>query len=322
MNEPAPALPDLPALWDDASAENPLDSRAEAPSGPPRTPPDPWTALRRLTPARIALGRAGTSLPTSEVLRFAAAHAQARDAVHLPLDAAALEADLRARGHAVLQARSRAATRTEYLVRPDLGRVLDDASRAALQAQRAAAGPVDLCLVVGDGLSAVAAQRHAPALVAALAAALGGDGDGPGDRGDEGRENVEGDPRAAPGAVRIGPVVIATQARVALADEIGQCLGAALALILLGERPGLSSPDSLGAYLTWAPAPGHAEAERNCVSNIRPEGQPVPEAAARLAWLVRAALRLRVTGIGLKDESEMASLAAPGPGSLGSAAGR
>jgi len=282
-----PRLPDLPALWDDASAENPLEPRAETPAGPQGTPLDPWTVLRRHTPARIALGRAGTSLPTSEVLRFAAAHAQARDAVHLPLDAAALEADLRARGHPVLQVRSRAATRTEYLVRPDLGRLLDDAGQAAIDAQRAAAGPVDLCVVVGDGLSAIAAQRHAAVLVAALAEALGGDGSG-----------------APVAGVRIGPVVIATQARVALADDIGQRLGASLALILLGERPGLSSPDSLGAYLTWAPAPGHAEAERNCVSNIRPEGLPVPAAAARLAWLVREALRRRMTGIELKDESE------------------
>jgi ethanolamine ammonia-lyase small subunit len=292
MSDPVPRLPDLPALWDDASVENPLESRAESPAEPQGTPPDPWTALRRHTPARIALGRAGTSLPTSEVLRFAAAHAQARDAVHLPLDAAALEADLRSRGFDVLQVRSRAATRTEYLVRPDLGRALDEASRAALAAHAAAQGPIDLCLVVGDGLSAIAAQRHAAPLVAALAQAL-----------DDG----------AGAALRIGPVVVATQARVALADEIGQRLEAALALILLGERPGLSSPDSLGAYLTWAPAPGHAEAARNCVSNIRPEGLPPPAAAARLAWLVRAALRRRVTGIELKDESDAATLGGPAP---------
>jgi ethanolamine ammonia-lyase small subunit len=296
VSDPTPALPavpdlpDLPALWDDASAENPLESRAESPPDPQRTPPDPWAELRRHTPARIALGRAGTSLPTSEVLRFAAAHAQARDAVQLPLDAAALEAALRARGLAVLQARSRAASRTEFLVRPDLGRALDDASRTALDTQRAAApAPIELCIVVGDGLSAIAAQRHAPALVEALAAHL--------------RAGAE-------PAVRLGPIVVATQARVALADEIGHRLGAALALILLGERPGLSSPDSLGAYLTWAPAPGHPEAARNCVSNIRPEGLAVPAAAARLAWLVRAALRRRVTGIELKDESEAPALGA------------
>jgi ethanolamine ammonia-lyase small subunit len=301
METPAPgaaepgALPDLPALWDDASADNPLESRAESPSGPQGTPPDPWAVLRRHTPARIALGRAGTSLPTSEVLRFAAAHAQARDAVQLPLDAALLEAALRARGFAVLQARSRAATRTEFLLRPDLGRALDDASRAALDAQRAgASAPVELCIVVGDGLSAIAAQRHAPPLVEALAALL----------------------REGGSAVRLAPIVVATQARVALADEVGQRLGATLALILLGERPGLSSPDSLGAYLTWAPAPGHPEAQRNCVSNIRPEGLAVPAAAARLAWLVREAMRRRVTGIELKDESEAAALPA-GPAQVG-----
>jgi ethanolamine ammonia-lyase small subunit len=298
MTDPVPRLPDLPALWDDTRFDNPLDSASEAPRDALATPPDPWAALRRHTPARIALGRAGTSLPTSEVLRFAAAHAQARDAVHLPLDAAALEADLRAGGHAVLQVCSRAASRAEYIVRPDLGRALSETSRAAMKAAHEAAGlpAIDLCIVVGDGLSAVAAQRHAAPLVAALAGALAGaQGEGP---------------------VRIGPVVVATQARVALADEIGGLQGAALALMLIGERPGLSSPDSLGAYLTWAPAPGRADAERNCVSNIRPAGLPAAAAAARLAWLVRAALRRRVTGIGLKDESETARVGTDAPPAL------
>jgi ethanolamine ammonia-lyase small subunit len=288
-NDAPKRLPDLPALWDDSRFDNPLDTAAETPREPLSTPPDPWAALRRHTPARIALGRAGTSLPTSEVLRFAAAHAQARDAVHQPLDAAALEADLRARGHDVLRVRSRAASRAEYIVRPDLGRALDEASRSALASAREAAGEagVDLCIVIGDGLSAIAAQRHAAPLVEALAAALAA-GEG------------------AP--VRTGAVVVATQARVAIADEIGALLGASLALMLIGERPGLSSPDSLGAYLTWAPVPGRADAERNCVSNIRPAGLPAAAAAARLAWLVRAALRRRVTGLGLKDDSETPAL--------------
>jgi ethanolamine ammonia-lyase small subunit len=290
-NDAPKRLPDLPALWDDSRFDNPLDTAAETPREAFETPPDPWAVLRRHTPARIALGRAGTSLPTTEVLRFAAAHAQARDAVHLPLDAAALEADLRARGNEVLQVRSRAASRAEYIVRPDLGRALDEASRSALASARESAGEaaVDLCIVIGDGLSAIAAQRHAAPLVEALARALA-EGDG------------------AP--VRMGAIVVATQARVALGDEIGALLGAPLALMLIGERPGLSSPDSLGAYLTWAPTPGRADAERNCVSNIRPVGLPVPAAAARLAWLVRAALRRRVTGLGLKDDSETPALEA------------
>ena len=261
-------LPDQPMHWDDGGEP------------PPRaaTPADPWTALRRHTSARIALGRAGTSLPTAEVLRFAAAHASARDAVHLPLDVAALLADLRAHGLDAASVTSRAATRADYLARPDRGRQLAPESEAALGGG-ACAG---LCIVIGDGLSAVAAQRHAVPLVVALLAALGD-----------------------AGGARI---VVATQARVALGDAIAQRLAAPLVLVLLGERPGLSSPDSLGAYLTWSPAVGRADSERNCVSNIRPEGLPLPAAAARLAWLVRESRRRRVTGIGLKDDSDVPRL--------------
>ncbi len=264
-------LPDLPAEWDDDDGVDPP---------PAATPPDPWLALRRHTSARIALGRAGTSLPTAEVLRFAAAHARARDAVHAALDVAALEAALQAQGVRVVRVRSRAATRADYLARPDLGRRLDAAAHEVL----AGLAPSPLCVVIGDGLSAVAAQAHAGALVAALRALL------------------------EPAGVRVDAVVVATQARVALGDEIGAAVGAELVLVLLGERPGLSSPDSLGAYLTWAPRPGRADAERNCVSNIRPEGLAVAAAAARLAWLVREAARRRVTGIALKDDSAVASI--------------
>jgi ethanolamine ammonia-lyase small subunit len=282
-------LPDLPAPWDEGDGGiEPVHRDAAA---APPTPPDPWTMLRRHTPARIALGRTGASLPTAEVLRFAAAHAAARDAVHEPLDAGALAAALRALGIAPLAAASRAAGRAEYLARPDLGRRLDDASRAALGAVPRAAAPGP-CVVLADGLSAVAAQRHAVPLLQALRAALA-------------------DPAGGP-AVALGAVVVATQARVALGDEIGAALGAPLVLVLLGERPGLSAPDSLGAYLTWAPRPGRADSERNCVSNVRPEGLAVPEAARRLAWLVRASLRRGLTGIGLKDESGPAAVA-PGP---------
>jgi len=262
-------LPDQPLHWD----------AGDAPAAAPAPPPDPWTALRRHTPARIALGRAGTSLPTHEVLRFAAAHAAARDAVHLPLDAAALSAELRAQGLAPVQVASRADSRVAYLTRPDLGRQLDAASRDALDGG-AASG---LCIVVADGLSAIAAQRHAAPLLAELARA----------------------------GVVADRVVVATQARVALGDEIGERVGASLVLVLIGERPGLSSPDSLGAYLTWAPKAGRVDSERNCVSNIRPEGLPLAHAAARLAWLVRESQRRRVTGIGLKDDSEVPALGAP-----------
>ena len=255
-------LPDQPMHWD-----------SEVPTHAPAPPADPWTALRRHTPARISLGRSGTSLPTAEVLRFAAAHAGARDAVHLPLDVDELVADLRAQALDIATVTSRASSRIEYLTRPDLGRQLAQSSRAALERD------VDegLCIVIGDGLSAIAAQTHAVPLVSALRAA----------------------------GIDVGLVVVATQARVALGDEIGERVGASLVLMLLGERPGLSSPDSLGAYLTWAPKAGRTDSERNCVSNIRPEGLPLAGAAARIAWLVREAQRRRVTGIELKDDSEV-----------------
>ena len=263
-------LPDFPAEWDD-----PDDTPPRARPG--ATPADPWTALRRHTPARISLGRSGTSLPTTEVLRIAAAHALARDAVHLPLDVAALLADLRAQGLDAATVASRAGSRVEYLTRPDLGRRLAPGSRDALEGD-AAGG---LCIVIGDGLSAVAAQTHGAPLVAALRDA----------------------------GVVASRIVVATQARVALGDEIGERLGASLLLMLLGERPGLSSPDSLGAYLTWAPKVGRADSERNCVSNIRPEGLALADAAARIAWLVRESQRRRVTGIELKDDSEVPAVA-------------
>ena len=256
-------LPDQPVHWDSG----------EPPSHAPAAPADPWAALRRHTPARISLGRAGTSLPTSEVLRFAAAHAAARDAVHLPLDVAALQADLQALGFEATTAASRAASRVEYLTRPDLGRQLAPSDDAASPA----AGAIESCIVVADGLSAIAAQRHAAPLLAAL------------------RER----------GVVADRLVVATQARVALGDAIGERAGASLVLVLIGERPGLSSPDSLGAYLTWSPKVGRVDSERNCVSNIRPEGLALADAAARIAWLVHESRRRRVTGIALKDDSEV-----------------
>jgi ethanolamine ammonia-lyase small subunit len=250
------------------------------PISPPS--PDPWAELRRHTPARIGLGRSGTALPTDEVLRFAAAHAAARDAVHVPLDVDALQAGLAADAWPAVHAvTSRAADRAEYLRRPDLGRRLIAADAQRLQAV-AGDAPADLCVVLADGLSAPALQRHAVPLLQALRAALGEDG----------------------AAFTWAPLVIATQARVALADEVGALLQARVALILIGERPGLSSPDSLGAYLTHAPAIGSNDAERNCVSNIRPEGLAYANAAARIAWLLREALRRGLSGVALKDGSQ------------------
>lgn len=260
------------------------------------TPPDPWVELRRHTPARIALGRAGTSLPTTELLRFAAAQAQARDAVQVLLDVAALAVALRPQGWATLAVHSRAGDREAYLQRPDRGRRLDAASaellsRQALPISPGSPGQPRVVIVVGDGLSALAAQRHAPALLAALRPAL--------------------IPTCA-----LAPLVIAEQARVALADEIGALLGADLALILLGERPGLSAPHSLGAYLTFRPQIGNTDAQRNCVSNIRPDGLTPQQAALRLAWLLHEALRRQVSGVALKDDSGSALLAQAPPRGL------
>jgi ethanolamine ammonia-lyase small subunit len=240
-------------------------------------PKDPWARLAGLTPARVALGRAGSGLPTRELLRFELAHAQARDAVGEPLDAASLRAELAATGLPVLHVTSRAADRRTYLQRPDLGRRLDEAGARQLAAS---GGAADLAVVIADGLSALAVLRYAAPTVNALLPRLEG--------------------------LRIAPLVLATQGRVALADEVGALLGARLALILLGERPGLSSPDSLGAYLTFAPRIGCLDAQRNCVSNIRPQGLPPDRAARKLAWLIHEALRRELTGVGLTDESELA----------------
>lgn len=209
------------------------------------------------------------------MLAFGLAHARARDAVHLPLDAEALEAGLRRAGYAPLRVHSAAPDRATFLTRPDLGRRLDAASAAQLDVSR---GTHELIVAVEDGLSALAVQRHVPPLLAALCA-------------------------VSPRWTSV-PVVVALQGRVALGDEIGERLGAKFVVVLIGERPGLSSPDSLGAYLTHVPRVGRTDAERNCVSNIRPEGLSHASAAARIDWLVGEGLRRGVTGVALKDESE------------------
>ena len=236
---------------------------------------DDWVAWRRFTPARIALGRAGASLPTAEVLALEVAHAQARDAVHRPLDVAGL---LAAVGPGALHVASAAPDRPAYLRRPDLGRRLGDG--AAL-----AAAPCDLLFVLADGLSPAAVEAHAPALLAAALPLLRADGFG------------------------IGPVVVATQARVALGDAVANAVGAGAVAVLIGERPGLSSPASLGIYLTWRPQAGRTtDAERNCISNVWAEGQTVAEAARRLAWLLHEARARGASGVALKDGSEAAAL--------------
>jgi len=243
----------------------------------PALPPRSLRELRHLTPARVGLGRAGASLPTSALLEFTLDHARARDAVHAGFDISAIASGLDALGLQTLQVCSRAQSRKDYLRRPDLGRKLDDASWESLGSGRR--GRCDLAIVIGDGLSPSAVNAHAVGLVWRLIAAL------------------------APGGIELGPVVVASGARVALGDEIGALLGARMVAMLIGERPGLSAPHSLGAYLTFAPRTGCTDAMRNCVSNIHSAGLSYDEAAFKIAWLVREGLARGVTGVMLKDES-------------------
>jgi ethanolamine ammonia-lyase small subunit len=233
--------------------------------------------LRHLTPARVGLGRAGASLPTQALLEFTLDHARARDAVHAELEFSAIATGLDALGLQTLQVSSCAQSRKDYLRRPDLGRKLDAASQDLLASGRR--GPCDLAIVIGDGLSPSAVNAHAVELVRNLV------------------------PRLGSGGTALGPVVVALGARVALGDEIGALLGARMAAMLIGERPGLSAPHSLGAYLTFAPRAGCTDAMRNCVSNIHASGLSYNEAAFKIAWLVREGLAREITGVALKDES-------------------
>lgn len=247
------------------------------------TSEDPWTILKRYTDARIGLGRSGSALPTKEVLKFSLAHAKARDAVMASVDWSALEKDIAALGHATHRIESAAENRDIYLRRPDLGRTLSPASREKLQALGRT--DPDLMIVAGDGLSSTGLTANAAAVIAAL------------------------QPHITKNGWRLAPILLASQARVALADEAGEILGAKAALVLIGERPGLSSPDSLGAYLTFEPRRGRNDAERNCVSNIRIGGLSYDGAAFKIAWLIAQALKFRLTGVALKDESDQAVIA-------------
>ena len=231
--------------------------------------------LRVLTPARVGLGRTGVSLQTRDVLGFQLAHAQARDAVHARLETGNLAAAIGAivQPTPVIRLHSAAPDRVTYLQRPDLGRKLDERSREILARIEPAAH--DLALFVADGLSALAVERHVPGLLEELL------------------------PRLVDW--RIAPVCIVEQGRVAIGDEIGSLLRAELSVILIGERPGLSSPDSLGAYITWQPQPGRTDAERNCISNIRTEGLRYQDAAGQIMNSLTAARRHKLTGTALAE---------------------
>jgi len=237
----------------------------------------PWSALRRFTDARIGLGRAGAALPIKEVLSFAMAHAQARDAVTTPIDWTPIEAALIKLGLYSQRVDSAAGDRDTYLRRPDMGRRLSPASRQRLAAaEHTSPG---LLIVVADGLSSTGVATNAVEVIAELL------------------------PLVRKSRWTMGPVVLASQGRVALGDDAGEILGARAVLVLIGERPGLSSPDSLGAYLTFAPRVGRKDGERNCVSNIRAGGLGTKAASYKIHWLLREAFRRGLTGVALKDES-------------------
>lgn len=246
---------------------------------------NPWERLRAFTDARIGLGRAGISLPTNKLLEFQLAHAQAQDAVHCALEVDMLARELQealALEQAPLRLHSQAEDRAMYLQRPDLGRRLNDESRKRLQEAGASQSRVDLAVVVVDGLSALAVQQNSQPFLEALYRKLN-------------QDTAE---------WQLSPFTIVEQGRVAIGDEIGALLNADTVLVMIGERPGLSSPDSLGLYMTWAPEPGLKDDRRNCISNVRPAGLQMEEAARRLFLLLKEARQQQLSGVKLKDRSE------------------
>jgi len=242
---------------------------------------NPWSRLRRFTDARIALGRAGVSLPTRPHLEFQFAHARARDAVHLPIDITGLAERFADKGCDIVRLQSAAGERQTYLKRPDLGRRLSRESRERLQALSAVKGrDEDVAFVVADGLSALAIHRHAIPLLEVAK------------------------PRLAHEGWRMAPVALVEHGRVAIGDEIGELLQTAMVAVLIGERPGLSSPDSLGIYFTYRPRVGLTDADRNCISNVRREGLGYSEAVHKLLYLMTEARRRGLSGVRLKDETK------------------
>lgn len=250
---------------------------------------DAWQTLRNFTSARIALGRAGDSLPTHALLQFGLAHARARDAVYRNFEPTALAGGLQSEGFETLNVKTLACDRQQYLLRPDLGRQLDADSKQLLQSQQPILEKPDIVFIVADGLAPQATLTQALPLLCALRESL--------------RDWI------------CAPVVIAEQARVALSDEIGATLGAKIAVILIGERPGLSSPCSMGAYITYAPRVGRSDAERNCVSNIHVDGLSCADAGEKLCYLLSSVRRLKISGVALKDNSDATRLDGPGAAS-------
>jgi ethanolamine ammonia-lyase small subunit len=266
--------PEYPRLADEASA-SPI---SHSDSMPFEVSPTLVSRMRSLTPARVGLRRSGTSIATSELLDFQLSHARARDAVHAALQPGSLLGAIRliqGQSHDPLLLHSAAATRQVYLQRPDLGRKLDKNSSERL-AEYPKSGSYDLSIVIVDGLSALAVERNAVPLLAELLPHL--------------HDHL-----------RLAPICIVEQGRVAIGDEVALAFAASLVIVLIGERPGLSSPDSLGAYITWQPHPGRTDAERNCISNIRSEGLSYEQASARLLYYIHESQRLQLTGVSLKE---------------------
>ncbi|MDN7130893.1 ethanolamine ammonia-lyase subunit EutC [Halomonas sp. MC140] len=246
---------------------------------------NPWERLSAFTDARIGLGRAGISLPTSKLLAFQLAHAQAQDAVHCPLDVEKLADELAQvldLSQPPLCLHSHAQDRATYLQRPDYGRRLNDETREQLQQAATSQQRFDLSVVIADGLSALAVQQNSAAFLSALYKLF---------------KNDSAD-------WQLAPLTIVEQGRVAIGDEVGALLNADAVLVMIGERPGLSSPDSLGLYMTWAPQPGLKDDSRNCISNVRPAGLQVEEAARRFFLLLKEARQRKLSGVTLKDRSE------------------
>ena len=243
--------------------------------------PDPWASLKEFTAARIALGRTGTAEPLQSLLRFRLAHANARDAVYAVVDQPTLLQELQALQQASFILTTQAASRSEYLQYPDRGRRLH--AKAVDQLNEFNSTGYDICLVLADGLSATAINNHAIPVLKLLL------------------------PLFESARLSVAPVCIVQEGRVAIGDECGYLLKAKLVAVLIGERPGLSSPDSLGVYLTYRPAPGLTDESRNCISNIRPEGLNYPTAAEKLYFLINESLRLQLSGITLKDNAGLIS---------------
>lgn len=241
---------------------------------------DPWADLKRYTDARIALGRCGVSLPHTEWLRFRLAHARARDAVLTPFDRAGLRMELESAGLHCLELASAAASKEDFLARPDRGRRLAEDSRQLLASKYAEPENqgADICLVISDGLSARAVHENAAPFARRFLSC------------------------AADAGYSATPVALVDLGRVAVADEVASLMGAKLVVILIGERPGLSSPNSLGVYLTYAPFPGCTDEARNCISNVRPAGLSIEEGVRKLCYLVQGAFARRLTGVNLKDD--------------------